>query len=229
MIDLAFHLQPREAQVWRHYVSLHEAGRRKEALGTLAEFVEAVTAYDDEAKAALVEALCRQTVDVGRMELLHEPLLTRFVFPELRKGREQRKAPFAKRIALFHDRICSLRKGVEILGLTTFEPDSLLREAIEVDPSDMQARDLLIERLRRSLDYYVHEVPAGILVPPEQFCAELTEFRELVIAAGRQALHRQELEEWQLHCDAWTDYLSRRDAFESYYDYLVQHHPDRFV
>ena len=222
MADLSPYLDPAAAGRWDEYVRLHRQGRRKESFAALDGFVAATRDYSEARKERLVESLCRQTVDVGRDDLLRQPLLTELIFPQLRLARDARRPLAAKRIAKLRDRIVGLRGGLKSLGLEALRIDDLLREAIEVDPSDAEARTLLIEDLRYWLDYYVHEVPSGVLAKPEDFRQDLGEFEQLVDSAGRSPEFAEQLVGWRFHCHAWADYCSRRPRFSDYPDYLVK-------
>jgi hypothetical protein len=130
VLDLGHILEVAELARWRVYETLYQAGRRREVLDALARFVDAVKRYPGDRRARFVDSLCRQTVDVGRTDLLRQPLLIEVLSPALRRGREGRVRGYAKRIAKLGDRIFGLHGGPEALGLMPeMDFDDLLREA----------------------------------------------------------------------------------------------------
>src|SRR5207248_547276 len=86
----------------------------------------------------------------------------------------------------------------------------LLREAVRVDPSDAVAREMYIELMKINFDYYIHEVPVGLLVDPEEFSKELDEFTWVVQAHGAADRYKEALNKWRVYCDTFRDYLSKQ-------------------
>jgi hypothetical protein len=222
VVDLSCHLDPPAGHAWNRYTQLHAQGRRREALSVLEEFVAEVREYTSDRRTRLVEALCQQTVDVGRIDLLREPLLTELLFPELRAGREARRPPYAKRIAKLADRIVGLPRGLATLGLQELRVDQLLDEALELEPGDAEVLDLQIRWYEHALEYCTHELPSGILEEPEGFRQLIEGFERALISSGRSAAFAEQLAKWRFHCDAWEDYRARRNEYVDYPDYLLK-------
>src|SRR6184192_3485789 len=145
MNDPNRHLSDRERHLWADFVRKDDAGLRDEALASLREFVTALRTYPSEQRAAWVETICAQHwngrgVGDGRLRLRH-PLLVEVIFPVLLEGYRARRANHARWLALF-----SLTPGgaidaatyeeLRLRGLPESYPPQLLREALELDPSD---------------------------------------------------------------------------------------------
>jgi hypothetical protein len=88
------------------------------------------------------------------------------------------------------------------------------------------AREALIDLADADFDYYIHELPAGVLADADTFRCELDEFDQLVAAHGVTERYAARIRTWRFHCQAWGEYLRRRTHFLSYADYLSQVHPD---
>ena len=147
------------------------------------------------------------------------PLFSRIVLPELRNGYTQGLPHHARWIGQLRHRIYVAKQACfQELGLS---PNDFLREALRMDPTDSAARRELISNLAEQLDYFVHEVPRGVLANSQYFRARLDEFWQLVTDEGLTERYEEAYRYWQLHCDAWEGYLSHRAQFTNYADYLA--------
>jgi hypothetical protein len=73
------------------------------------------------------------------------------------------------------------------------------------------------------LDYWTHHVPDGVLTDDiATWRRELDEFEGLIESYPTGCDYSFELSGWRLHCDAWEEYLGRRDEFASYAHFLSQ-------
>ncbi|MDP9352791.1 MAG: hypothetical protein M3P51_14810, partial [Chloroflexota bacterium] len=194
---------------------------RKSALRTLDAFVQQLEVAAPERRSEWVHAFCRAIWDRGVPEPVQQPLLVRVILPELRRGYEAQRTPYARWIAQFRQEIWgSWRQSLGALGFSEFWAEDLLREALRLDPHDSLARRELISVLESALDYYIHEVPSGVLAEPHTFRQELAEFEQLVAIEGLTDRYERALGEWRFHCEEWARYLEQRDQFLDYEEYL---------
>lgn len=234
MSDPGDHLREQERKLWATYLRQEREGRRKEALATLREFIDAVRRYPASSRAAWVDGICMQ--HWGEAEYpwfegattLRHPLLSELVLPQLVEGYRVHRPHNVRWLALFSltstgniraDTYDELR----LQGMPEWFPPDLLREAIATDPSDQQAAHALIRHLEASFDYATHEVPRGVLIDDiDAFRNELDEFEGLIERYPTGRDYGFELAGWRLHCEAWGEYLKRGDEFGSYAEFLAQ-------
>jgi len=175
-----------------------------------------------------VVALCRARWDLRALERLPFPLVERLVVPELRRGYAGKLPAYARWLGLVlgSSDLGGGRTRDELLeaGLSA---DGLLREALAADPNDAKARAALIRLYDGDFDYYLHDLPAGVLTDAASFARDLDHFEQLVAAHGVAERYATRLRRWRFHSQAWGDYLRRRAQFSSYADYLSEVHPDR--
>lgn len=234
MSDPAEHLDEHEQQLWIRYTRQDATGLRKDALASLHEFIEAVHSYPAERRTAWVEAIAAEHWSApafpfieGKLSLRH-PLLVELIFPELLAGYRAHRANCARWLALFS---LTPTGGVNaetydqlrLRGMPEWYPAQLFREALVLDPGDTQAAHALIRHLEDQFDYWTHHVPDYVLTDDTaSWRRELDEFERLIERYPTGRDYAFELSGWRLHCDAWEEFLQRRDEFENYAEYLAQ-------
>ena len=244
MHDLNECLDEREQKLWAEYERQEDAGLRKPALGTLAEFIDAVRAHPPARRTAWVEAACRAHWDDydpiregwNRRRIRH-PLVADLILPVLIEGYRRREPNYARWLGQFA--LSGVIRGagfmppeavaagvydeLRYLGLGEFEPADLLREALTLDPTDTRAAHTLIGYLEERFDYWTHELPEGVLIDDTaKWRAELDEFERLVEGYPPPRDFVFELQFWRLHCAAWEAYRGHEDEFGSYQAFLAQ-------
>jgi hypothetical protein len=224
--DLEDLLLPPEQALWREYLSHLARGLRGRALDVLGTFIERLQTYSPQESRTWVRAWCRAHLDEDADFLLPYPLFARIIGPELRRGYEAGEPDYARWLArIYQAGTVHPRKLAEVLGHPDLRTECLLREALRVDPSDRRAARSLVKELARGFDYYIHEIPEGVLADPALFHEELDEFEDLVTRLGLADQYATVLRRWRFHCNGWTDYLRRRPEFPNYADYLSQASP----
>jgi hypothetical protein len=244
MPDHTEHLDEQERQLWANYMRLQAAGLRQEALASLREFVASVRAYPPERRVAWLEAICAEhwsgpafPGSEGELRLLEGklklryPLLVELVLPELLEGYRDRRANYARWLALFsltpdggiNDETYRM---LRLLGMPEWYPPQLLREALAFDAADTQAAHALMLHLDHKFWYWTHHVPDFVLTDDmATWRRELDEFERLAERYPTGLDYTFELSGWHFHCDAWEEFLERRDEFGSYADFLAQREP----
>lgn len=82
--------------------------------------------------------------------------------------------------------------------------------------------DLLLNRIAQDLDYYIHEVPFGIIVEPEVFDEEVGLFKKYYNLLDDKSLWTSKLEEWGMLAFHWKKQLSNRNRYSNFEDYLTK-------
>lgn len=234
MPDAANHLDEHERQLWVDYMREEASGVRKNALGLLHEFIAAVRSYAPERRVAWVEAICADHWSAaafpfieGKLRLRH-PILVELIFPELLEGYRTGRANCARWLALFSltpwgGVNAETYEQLRLHGMPERYPEPLLREALALDPADTQAAHALICHLEDRFCYWTHHVPDFVLTDDTAtWRRELDEFERLVRSYPTGRDYAFELSGWRLHCDAWEEFLERREEFDRYADFLAQ-------
>ncbi len=223
-------LAPAQAALWRDYLIAEARGLRTEALATLRVFVSALQNGPAEERQAFAAEFCRLVADAGVTLPRREPLFAGLLAPYLVSAHEQGESGASRRRAYFQDEFAK-RPPSECLRLPSASPIDLLRQALEENPADAQAREMLLRHLEYHFNYAVHEVPAGVLESAKGAtvaqCREMEEdlalFREVAEAHGVTAQYEADIQEWAFHFRGYADYLTHRTQYENYADYIERH------
>jgi hypothetical protein len=159
------------------------------------------------------------------------PMLRRVVLPELLAGFEAGRAGCARWLACLppagprgplHD---AYYAGERTEGW-------YLERALERDPGDARARDLLIDDVDGGMDYVLHELPAGVLQDPDELQHDLAVFERAARDAGRLDEFGDRLPHWRFHADAARRYREAGGSAgtgRSYDEFVgAREHPDLF-
>jgi hypothetical protein len=241
MPDPVEHLDEQERQLWADYAGQDAAGLRKDALATLREFIASVRTYPPGRRAAWVEAICAEHWSVpafpgneGKLRLLEGklrlryPLRVELILPELLEGYRVQRANYARWLALFSltpwgGIDAQIHRELQLHGLPEWYPPQLLREALALDAADTQAAHALLLHLDHKFWYWTHHVPDFVLTDDTAtWRRELDEFERLAERYPTGLDYAFEVSGWRLHCEAWEEFLERRDEFDCYADFLAQ-------
>jgi hypothetical protein len=241
MPDPVEHLDEQERQLWADYAGQDAAGLRKDALATLREFIASVRTYPPGRRAAWVEAICAEHWSVpafpgneGKLRLLEGklrlryPLRVELILPELLEGYRVQRANYARWLALFSltpwgGIDAQIHRELQLHGLPEWYPPQLLREALALDAADTQAAHALLLHLDHKFWYWTHHVPDFVLTDDTATMRrELDEFERLAERYPTGLDYAFEVSGWRLHCEAWEEFLERRDEFDCYADFLAQ-------
>lgn len=221
-IDL---LEEDERRLWQQYEIQLERGQRKtSASGTLQSLITGLKSYRPEQTKVWIEAFCREVFDEQTRDRIPQPLFVELILPELKRGFDKAELPYARWIAQAAPYIYrATKQKPEISGLIDFNkitPCDFYEVAIQHDPSDNIAQQALITDLSRNFDYYIHEVPTGLLCKPDVFQVELAKFAALIKLTGLLEKYEKKFVLWQFHCQAWANYLAYKQEFANYAEYL---------
>jgi hypothetical protein len=216
--------------LWVRYQELERRGERRKALAELQALISALSSSPLDEQVEWVSRLCGETIDAGRGDLLRYPLVADFLLPHLSSGWRARNQNTGRWLA-WCVRRHPLAHELEALPPTERSSTDILERAIELDPEDARARQLLVEILAQWFDDCVHEVPAGVLygnvATTVEQCSEmqsdLAVFRRNALALGQWGTYEGRVAEWERHAVGYADYLSHRPEYTDYADYLARH------
>lgn len=228
-------LDDRDAALWRQYLDLERKGVRKQALALLDEFVTALSAYPPERRAAFTRTFCALATAKDAKLPARQPLLVGVICPYLADASARGEISALRWMVGLHDRNTPLYECRHLFDPERFGTADLLCEILAQDPEDSTARRRLIRELAYWFDYSIHEVPAGVLsgfsmegatIPQcHELLDELEEFRGLVETEGLREDYEDRICVWAFHFRGYANYLSNREEYESYADYIERHTP----
>ncbi len=229
MNDVADTLDTDQAQLWHEYLLAESSGYRKRVLTTLAKFVQALQGSSEERRHNFAENFCRQMADAGVRLPLRGPLFASIVGPYLVSAYEKREENAGRWLAYFSLYFWNMPSSQKLIDLTdSRSPTALPMEAFRQDPANIHTQDLLIRKLSDQFEYAVHEVPAGVLngntgstvAECQEWLDDLALFREVVRRRGLAEQYETEIREWDFHFRGYADYLTHRELYQNYADYI---------
>ena len=107
-------------------------------------------------------------------------------------------------------------------------PMDTLAEAYQRDPDDVRVQDALIQKYAQQFEYAVHEVPSGVLYSAngasvaecEEWQNDLVLFQEVLQRRGLTDKYTDAIRCWNFHFRGYADYLTHRDQYQTYADYI---------
>ena len=232
MNELISTLSADEAVLWQQYLAAEASGYRKRILATLAGFVQALQNGPEEQRHNFAETFCRQVADAGGKLPLREPLFAGVIGPYLVAAYARGEENAGRWLAHFDLSFWNMPPSQKLIDLTYSQsPIALLSEAFRRDPHNVHTQDLLIQKLSDQFAYAVHEVPAGILngntgstvAECQEWQDHLALFREVVQKRGVAEKYAKAMRYWNFHFRGYADYLTHREQYENYADYINRH------
>jgi hypothetical protein len=225
-------LDPTSRTLWAEYCALETKGMRKLGLQRLEQFITNFQQRPFAEQQLWVEALCSNKL--GKAErlagnyhvhthdypVIRHPLFRKIILPVLKIGVAQNDARSYRWIAQFEQYFYADQHATAQLGLEVFDTRFFLRRALQLNPDDSITVELLLHEYARRFDYYVHEVPFGILVQPAIFQTELAEFQELLDCYRLTERWHAALVKWTTLNADWDNYLNHRTEYTGFQHYL---------
>jgi predicted nucleic acid-binding protein len=224
-------LEENEQLLWQHYEHEIAQGQRKKATGvTLPLFIKQLKAYPPEKIKRWVATVCQTLFDEASQQKIPPLLFSEVILLELIRGFKQAELPYARWLAQANSYLYRAYNQnpqlEELFDFKLLDSNAFYEIALQHDPYDEIARKALIENLAYWFDFYIHEVPAGVLVEPAVFERQLDQFVALLQPAGLLPRYEKKLALWRFHANAYRDYLARRQEFKDYADYLAKNSDD---
>ena len=230
--SLAQTLTPETALLWHQYLLTEAQGRRAHTLTALREFVRALQADSEERQRRFAETFCHRVADAGDMLPLREPLFAGIIGPFLVSAHQKGEKDAGRWLAYFQPHFINMPPSQRLIDpVDALSPITLLTEAFRRDPDDTRTQDLLIRTLAGHFAYAVHEVPSGVLygvngatvAECRKWEDDLALFHEVVQKRQVVEEHEVAMHYWGFHFHGYADYLTHREQYQSYADYVEQH------
>ena len=208
--------------VWARYVAAEESGDRKAALAFLYDVIGVACSLPENERVQWARERARDAVDRRSAPPVRFTFFVEVLFPALASGIESGEPGCARWLAGFSDLLCQAPECLERMEPYMTESHGLLRVALRADQNDVRTRAMLIDEMRDSLEYSLHEVPSGVLGEDgnaatieqcRELRADLEEFERLVTVHGTFSEHSELIERCRLHYRAYSVYLARRGEF----------------
>ena len=188
------------------YCRLREKGLRRESFAALRRFLDEARGWPWDKRTRFVDwVLTFQRGHPAAHELMSEPLMSGLVLPTLEEW-------------------CAREPGNPVAwrwrgSFSQDEPsEAALLRAIELDPREQIARELLIDRRLWRLDYCVHELPQGFLGNAEEALTDLSEVERLVEGLdpshGPRPEYAKELLEYRELIQSYLDFKRSGSPFQ---------------
>ena len=230
MSDLTDALDADQAQLWHEYLLAEAQGVRSQTLSALAAFVTALQADSQERRDTFAETFCRLTADDGVIITPREPLFAGVIGPYLVSAYQDGNSNTARWITHYF-RFFTIPSARHLLAGINSYPMKLLEEAFRRNPDDALTQDALIQEFAYHFDYAVHEVPSGVLngntgstvEECQEWQNDLALFQEVVERRGLNEKYGVATHYWGFHFHGYADYLTHREQYRSYADYVETH------
>lgn len=213
--ERALMLESTTEKLWQQYLDAEKKQIRRVLLPALERFIDALLEEEEVIWHRWAFDLSAQVSDAGIDVPIRYPLIERVLRPALTDGVLRGIPGCVRWLSRFGPSPHDVRFP-EHLRTTV----GLLQEAIRIDPADQIARERLVQLWASTLEYSLHELPAGVLyghngaTVPE--CDELLEFLEEFRAHAASLNQPSQFSRLIADCDL---------HFRSYRDYLVQGRP----
>lgn len=231
MADVTGVLTPNQALLWQQYLFAEAEGIRPRFLSALSDFIGALREDTQEQRNNFAQIFCRQAADRGEILPLREPLFAGIIGPYLVSAYQNGDSNAGRWIAHYYRFfiIPSARNALAGIGLPS--PMKLLEEAFRRSPDDALTQDALVQEFMDRFRYTVHEVPSGVLYTAngatvaecKEWQKDLALFEEVVRRRGLDEKYEMEIREWDFHFRGYADYLTHREQYQSYGDYISRH------
>lgn len=214
--------------LWNDYLAAERVRVRQESLAALERFTDAALKHSIEVWQPWALDLARRVVDDHEDIPVRLPLFRLMLFPALRDGLAKSIPGSARWLAGFGQLLYKSPSCRDQLPENQRSEHGLLLRAVQDDPGDTRAKNRLRLLMRSRFDYVLHELPCGVLYGNDgatieqcdELMEELGDYEQLLEELGSEDTDRYLIAEARFHIPAYKHYLSERQHYTSYEDYL---------
>ena len=222
---------------WEKYNQMRVAGVKKAANNLLLEYIDLLKQQDETVIKNFVDYICGLNFDADEKILLNieteaspkditiqHPLFKEIILPVLIDQYKKDSAKHIRWIGQFEQYFYSdnsttlaFLKAVNIEG--HFETRHFFEKSFSIDKNQMTIQ-LLLNRIAQDINYYIHEVPIGVLVYPEVLNNELLAFKKYWQQCDTKNIWNNILTHWELIAKHWTIYHENLENYDNFEHYL---------
>lgn len=215
-------------QLWANYLSAERVRIRQHSLAALDGFMSELLKLPVEVWHPWARDLAQRVVDQHEEIPIRLPLFRTVIFPALFAALKNSEPGAARCLAGFAQLLYKSPDCREQLPDNERSEYGLLARALQDDPNDASAKAQLLRIMRSHFEYVLHELPSGVLYGHDsatiEQCGELLEelenYERLAAEFGEEE-DREVLAEARFHIPAYRKYLSERERYANYADYLA--------
>lgn len=217
---------------WRDYLEGVAGKHRKAVAAATQRLIETVAALPPEKRQAFALAL----VDRERRRRsggysLRRDLFYASILPVLVERHDNRQPGAARDLVVFLAYLDGAKSVVNVVGDRDFARYTLLGEAMQEDPDDVELKHLWLSKQVNGFHYTFHDVPYGVLLSDRsravaecgELLTELDAFERVALEVGRGEVYRERIAKWRHYSAGYREYLLNRDKYEWFGAYLEQH------
>ena len=219
-------------QLWRRYVGLEAAGRRREAMDSLKLFIAEITPLSGmqcESFAGRVAAAL--AANRSAQFAVREPLFAAVIAPLLVRMWDSHDPRAARWLLAFDGSYRYRPASLAVWGDRDITPESIIARGLEHEPDARDLHARWVSLLAADFQYAVHEVPAGVLAGNrvatieqcEEYLRDLAEFERRVELLGERERWQTKVEWWRRCFAGYRSYLQQRERWENFGAYLAHH------
>ncbi len=222
---------------WKKYNQVRIAGDKKSANKLLVEFIASLKHQDETVIQNFVDNICGLTFETDekishnneeeaspKNTTIQHPLFKEIILTVLIEQYTKNSAKHIRWIGQFEqyfltDNATSLAflKAVNIEG--HFEARYFFEKSFSIDKNQLSIQ-LLLNKIAKDINYYIHEVPFGVLVEPEVLNNELLTFKKYWQQSDTMNIWNNILNQWELIAKHWTIYHANQENHDNFENYL---------
>ena len=236
-LENKMNMKPELRNIWKNYNQTRISGDKKTANKLLQKYIDILKNENYSVREEFVDEICSAVLEtkdniianngteVSDNEYrIQHPLFKEIILPILIVKYKMNSAQHIKWIGqleqFFYSDSQISKKFLDEIGIEDYFSTSFFFEkSFSIDRSQ-KTLDLLLKRYARDLEYYVHEVPFGVLIEPDIFDEEIKLFETYYEQFDKKGIWTARLNEWKLISLHWRTYLSSRSEYVNFEDYL---------
>ncbi|MBB2147181.1 hypothetical protein GM921_16900 [Pedobacter sp. LMG 31464] len=223
--------------IWNKYNQVRLAGDKKTANKLLADYIGLLKQEDQKDIKIFVDNICSLTLDTDDKIIsnngtevsekdtrIQHPLFKEIILPILKDQYKKDSAKHIKWIGqleqFFYSDYTTTITFLRELNITEyFEARYFFEKSFAINNSQ-NTLTLLLNRMAKTINFYTHEVPMGVLVNPDVLAEELIIFRQYWQQSNTKNIWEATLTEWELISKHWTLYVATKNKYDSFETYL---------
>jgi hypothetical protein len=226
--------------LWEEYNQVRLLGQKKKANNLLADFIQRLKQQEQDVIQHFVDAICAAILETDAEvlanngiavsslpERIQHPLFKEIILPVLAAKYLQNSSRHIKWIGQFEqffyaDVVTTMGFLQQINQADFFDAAYFFEKAFTIS-QEQKALTLLLDQLAKTICYYFHEVPYGVLATPEILQAVLQQFKNYWTLSQQQSRWAADLSYWEQLANHWTRYNSDSNANNDFAHYLSLH------